>query len=539
MTTTSPKKALSVSVVSESDVLAIQEQSKSSIEVMLDEYDERSVDSLKVVTEIEDEEVNFKVDSSQKLKISSGSSVKTNPSSSVNLGLVQETPEKFESSSHTLSTPNRRTSRSRCLVNRFGIDDIKLGTVVSPKAKGESSKMLVKAPDPQSEETIPEKEIEASKETDQVGSTNQSDAKVDKTTPDLKPNKRSTRRSSNKGESSKLPEKRLNPQPEATPTEVTGIDLQLETDQDQKPDSKSEKRSSRRASKEENKARNGENKELKLLSDEASNSFTPSTPRSRNLVNRFGIDDVKLGSVVSPKSKIPEFKKDSNADEKEPDSTVEISTPSPRKRKKRLRSFEKAKKNEEIANAPVLRFVGEAVEIRDRLVKAKKMFNDEPSEPVPFQDHSDEDVKTPVKPSRSDSWEVKTCEIGQKAIKMKLNRQAKPQQMNQDERPKPTAINQRFSRSAAAEIGISPKSLRKLALGSPSPKAKRTSRMEKENETNPKFSPMTSMGIYDLTKSPLLDRQNSTPDGEETQHSAPTSPPRSKRRRVNKKLDLM
>lgn len=215
-----------------------------------------------------------------------------------------------------------------------------------------------------------------------------------------------------------------------------------------------------------------------------------STPESRpsrrkKIVERMGIEDVKLSEVYSPRVCITPFQKH------------------------RHRFVEDEPLDEE------------PLEGIDFLPKEKKRFKLSMSFPkeVPAI------VDLPKKRKRSEteekfSYDIKAVESPNGEFKLKINRTLKP--LNSG------AFAQRISRRASQQLGLTPDNLLKLQTKSPSPLKKVK---DKENlQATSKFSPLSSTSLFNLTTSPILNVNL-----QKERRPSKDSPSR-KRRRVSKKL---
>ncbi len=274
---------------------------------------------------------------------------------------------------------------------------------------------------------------------------------------------------------------------------------------------------------------------------------TPTRPlRSRHIVNRFGIDDVTLAEMVSPSARSWTASPNTTAVMAAGNSSPRISLnriPTPKSSGKKLRSKARrnlAKRNSSLSkiktvlNEDVDAFI---VNLRDYNRKRGRKHSLNSSlnrslgdsfqqEDLSFQE--EEGSSKAVSPDEGGRyWRVKTLvDTPDGKLKMSLQRKRKPQQQQRQQQDKKLmASDQRLSRAAVNEIGISPDKIKRIMLGSPvvrksrsrggavyaSPVAGGSSSLHSSNLRSPnRYSPLTPVGLYNLTKSPLVQQQEET-----------------------------
>lgn len=265
-----------------------------------------------------------------------------------------------------------------------------------------------------------------------------------------------------------------------------------------------------------------------------------STPRSRTLVERFGIDDVPLNALISPSGKAknmtsasPSGKAKNNVTASPSGNAKNVTSASPGKSlasdkvkniptasDKEKVKIESDSSPDEVKNDPIMsksnaKLSPEKVKMskakncsyyysppgkvknspmasktRNKKKKlsvksniASKVVLDEETEMI-----EDLENKEETKPEDS-CWSVAGITESPKGeIKVKMNRNPSSSQV----------IQQRLSRRSAVDIGISPGKLEKLIYHSPSPKKPIAKGKGQGN-----YSPLSMMSLYNLTKSPL------------------------------------
>ena len=301
--------------------------------------------------------------------------------------------------------------------------------------------------------------------------------------------------------------------------------------------------------------------------------------RKKSFTSRFGIDDVPMLAMISPKSRLklpPSVRNSPAAAEAEAAEAVstsstshQVATPSPKNKKNRLRSAT-AKRKLSLAKSPGGRKVTNkrvrmtVADDRDtdmmENLAGRSSSGSQDDSSLSSPDRLQEEAGPPAAASSSSPekvWSVsEVCESPKGEITMKINRK---------KRKKPNQLanlgafhQQRLSRRMSQEMGMSPNKLRTVMIASPSPTRKgkkqvrkyctckicsyrklsfqSASSTEKENSSGPvrptTFSPLTSRGLYDLTTSPLLDKKQKNNKESNTSFGGE----RKRGRRVNKKL---
>ncbi len=228
---------------------------------------------------------------------------------------------------------------------------------------------------------------------------------------------------------------------------------------------------------------------------------TPSRPsRAKSFVSRFGIDDIRLSDVVSPRG---------GSHVSSPARSSSTATP---KVRKKLRG----RKSRKSGLLKIL-FAGDE-DVIDRVMDLQEHQSSREVRQQSCDTVEDDEVKD----KEGKFWKVKSLvDTPDGRVKMSLQRKSKPQQkweqpLQLRER-KVLASEQRLSRNNILEIGISPDKLKRLMFDSPV-SAKRSSRASDTAMVgapgDASSSPMrghaslTPVGLFDLTTSPLVDKRH-------------------------------
>lgn len=315
----------------------------------------------------------------------------------------------------------------------------------------------------------------------------------------------------------------------------------------------------------------GNSEQLPHSRDEEDVDSSRRPSRRRVSVNRFGIDDITLEEVFSsPSRKKPlsnatpsksgqkRVEPITPSDKASPfGKNVEVvATPSPKRVKKRLKSMSSIPKPSCASRVPVCwKFDADTELIQDIANLGGNLSTATSFSPIRGEMCSTTDCPAPPK-SPGKFWSVANITRSPRGeIKMKIQRTKKLQ----------TSFVQRLSRSATMELGVSPGKLTKMIYqNSPSPKPKisnielavtpdklsdkdgpsshsfvtpRSVRQGSSKSSVAGFSPLSSMGLFDLTKSPLvMGGKASCGSGLNVREKIPVPRNRSSSRKVSKKL---
>ncbi|TRY63892.1 hypothetical protein TCAL_00389 [Tigriopus californicus] len=314
--------------------------------------------------------------------------------------------------------------------------------------------------------------------------------------------------------------------------------------------------------------RAGVGKQLPLLDQKGDSDSSRRPSRRRISVNRFGIDDITLEEVFSSPSRKKPFSNatpSKNAPKQsepitpvgkiDPSDQDVMVTPSPKRAKKRLRSMSSMPKLR-CAHRVLVRWIfdGETERIQDIVRPGGQITTANSFSPTRGELCATAESPGPPK-SPGKFWSVANITQSPRGeIKMKIQRTKKLQ----------TNFVQRLSRSATMELGLSPGKLSKMIYqNSPSPKPKTStaepivtpvkllgkdeysphtfvtprSLNQRSTKSSAGFSPLSSMGLFDLTKSPLvMDQASHGSEVNDVLEKRQLPRSRSSSRRVNKKL---
>ena len=427
------------------------------------------------------------------------------------------TPSKLkEKNENVMKTPESnsiRPSRNRKTVERMGIDDVKITDTISPKVKfmGSSSKQLsTKAKEPQP--------IDLTKE------------EISEFTPIKSIATKSPWKSP-----SLSAKRRLDSDDYLPLTKKDPFDEMLET-----PPPKLTPKKAAKSQQEEN----------ILKTPEPANRPC----RRRKMVERMGIDDIKLTDAISPKVKITPFSKykhlledsskkaaNDSDDNDDHDDDNDITENEPNIVILDNSSDEEVSFNTSTNKEPIKVTVPRNIEeIQDRVVVPSKGTKRKRSSfQISDVDDEEEEKEAPKAAKRplpilnppstpKINYQVKAIESPNGEFKLRINRT-----------PQHQPLVQRISRRTSLQLGMSADMLLQMQTKSPSP-VKKVRGLDKENienassssstSTTCKYSPLSSTSLYNLTTSPILNMPlGRRPKG------TPTSPS-GKRRKVSKKL---
>ncbi len=235
--------------------------------------------------------------------------------------------------------------------------------------------------------------------------------------------------------------------------------------------------------------------------------------RLKSTPNRFGIDDLRLEDVVSA---TPPSKRIMASAEEASGAVGRADNNTPKSSGKKLRSKTSRAKRASMAQSSggrrfkVSHVTDSQVESMIADVRRSSSKKKSTKDRSFAEEKEDDEAAAPVSASPAPTWQVADQQPGG-TLKLKLRRSPLPQrQLKPQQLRRIQASDQRLSRQVASEIGISPNRLRGLMFGSPSPKRRRgndtqgTSSSSSSLPVGRGHAPLTPVGLYDLTTSPLV-----------------------------------